>query len=36
MKAFLRASKAFVAAGYQDRDLGLSFNRFMSGLVMEL
>ncbi len=34
MKAFLRASKR--AAGDQDRDLGLSFNRLVRGLVMEL
>ncbi len=36
MKAFLRVSKASVAAGDQDRDLGLSFRRLVRGQVMEL
>ncbi len=34
--AFLRASKASVAVDDHDRDLGLSFNRLVSGLVMKL
>ncbi len=34
--AFLRASKASVAVDDHDRDLGLSFNRLLSGLVMKL
>ncbi len=36
VKALLRVSKASVAAGDQDRDLGLPLNRLVSGLVMEL
>ncbi len=36
MKASLRVSKASVAAGVQDRDLGLFFRRLVSSLVMKL
>ncbi len=36
VKVFLRTSKASVAAGDQDRDLGLFLNSLVSGLVMEL
>lgn len=36
VNAFFSASKASVAAGDQDRDLGLCFSILVSGLVMEL
>ncbi len=36
VKALLKDEKASSAAGDQDRDLGLSFNKLVSGLEMVL